>query len=157
MQFIAWDSLRVSESLVSLPQCTSRISPHGHVDTTATSHTDIHKYTKTLPLTDKLCKLLGCQLAMLHVVVQHVKAGILLPLQRYSARTHKHTVSIQARTVNQHDKVKDRNVSWCFGAWFYHYHTCLVLGGVTPWCHWRSCEVCTTLLQASFMYKAKRA
>lgn len=75
-----------------------------------TSHTDIHKYTQTLPLSDKLGEFLGCQLAMFHVVVEHIKASILLPLPKI---THRHTrlLAVSRETANQHGKGSKSDVS----------------------------------------------
>lgn len=76
---------------------------HPNLITCTTSHTDIHKYTQTSPLSDKLGEFLGCQLAMFHVVVEHIKAGILLPLPKI---THRHTrlLAVSRETANQHGK-----------------------------------------------------
>lgn len=83
---------------------------HPNLITCTTSHTDIHKYTQTLPLSDKLGEFLGCQLAMFHVVVEHIKAGILLPLPKI---THRHTrlLAVSRETANQHGKGNKSDVS----------------------------------------------
>lgn len=83
---------------------------HPNLITCTTSHTDIHKYTQTLPLSDKLGEFLGCQLAMFHVVVEHIKASILLPLPKI---THRHTrlLAVSRETANQHGKGSKSDVS----------------------------------------------
>lgn len=83
---------------------------HPNLITCTTSHTDIHKYTQTSPLSDKLGEFLGCQLAMFHVVVEHIKAGILLPLPKI---THRHTrlLAVSRETANQHGESNKSDAS----------------------------------------------